>query len=41
MLGERAARGMNLPEFDTPRFQQSISEIRTLTLEEPGIFSRG
>ena len=38
MLGERTARAMNLPEFDAPRFQQSISEIRTLTLEEPATF---
>jgi len=40
MLGEHKARQMNLPPFDARRFAQSTAEIRSLTLDEPGVFEQ-
>lgn len=38
MLGERLARTMDLPSFDTERFAYAVQEIRKLTVTDPEIF---
>jgi HTH-type transcriptional regulator/antitoxin HigA len=38
LLGEKKARGMNLPTFDAEKFANAVLEIRKLTTSEPNIF---
>ncbi|MCS0494341.1 HigA family addiction module antitoxin [Ancylobacter sp. MQZ15Z-1] len=38
LIGEAKAREMRLPEFDVRRFNQAVSEIRSLTTEPPEQF---
>lgn len=38
LLGEKKARGLNLPTFDAGKFADAVLEIRKLTTTEPEVF---